>query len=146
MIRNSASHTSGSDSAHPLHARYGAPTTARNRRRNIILLVVLGVIATAAAITVAWWATHDDVPAREISVRKIDDLHREVTFSVQLAPGRRAVCEVESFNDMFGQVGVVSVDVGPSETGEPLLVSAVVTSAEPATAARLRGCSYVAGP
>jgi len=125
-----------------LHARYGAPATAGGRRRTVILLVVLGILATAGAIAIAWWATSDDVPAREISVRKIDEFQREVTFTVQLPQGRSAVCMVESFNDMFGQVGAVSVDVGPTTDGEPLLVSAVVTSAEPATAARLRGCTY----
>ncbi len=126
-----------------LQARYGAPAPAGRKRRTIILLVVLGLLATAAYVGVSWWWTTDDVHAEELSIRTIDDSHRELVFAVHLPEGRSATCQVEALNDMFGQVGVVDVTAGPPTDGEPVIVSAVVATSEPATAVRLAGCRYL---
>lgn len=126
-----------------LHARYGAPAPASSKRRRIILLVVLGIAAALGFTAVAWWTTTDDVHTEELSIRKIDDFHREITFAVHLPAGRSATCQVEALNDMFGQVGVVTVTAGPSPDGKPVIVATTVASTEPATAARVAGCRFV---
>jgi len=101
-----------SDEAY-LAERYGR-TSPTARRWGLVALVAAGAVALAVALWVA--VVFARVPVRWDDVGyRIGTDEVEVTFDVVMAPGTRASCRVQALDQSYGQVGVVDVEVGPSE-------------------------------
>lgn len=129
-----------------LHARYGVPASARTRKRRVVIGIVLAVVALGAFLALAISSTNEPVRTQDLGYQTIDDSHVELTFAVHLAGDTRAECDVAALNSNFAEVGRVTVPAGPVEGNEPAVVTAEVTTAEPAQAARVTGCHVVEEP
>jgi hypothetical protein len=110
-----------------LDVRYGR-RQARDRRRLLVAaLVAAAVLALAWAIWAAGTVSRAGISWRATAVDASDPAVVRVSFEVNQAPGRAAVCSVRA-TDSGGQVvGWVDVPVPPSASGTSTATAAVRT-------------------
>lgn len=100
--------------ARPL-GRYGPPPAPRRRRAAVAAVVALTVVGLAWVVYAGLGAAQRDVRWSDVGYDVVDATTVEVTFSVVKDPGATAVCRVEALDARFAQVGIATVDVGPSD-------------------------------
>lgn len=137
-----ASTPSGAPLAPP-PGRYGRPSAGPPRRLVVVALAAAGV---AGVVLAAWLGLRVGVVPvdwHDVGFRIEGDDLMDVTFDVTRPdPSRAASCVVEALNESHAQVGVVTVDVAPSEATRVRLTTPVRTS-ELAVSGTVRSCRLV---
>lgn len=122
-------------------ARYGETASPRQRRlRTRLVVVVAAVLGAAVVVWLAIGVLQPDVTSQDVGFTVRDETSVEVVFDVHLPPGARATCTVEALSSGFGQVGLVDVEVGPTDRS-PVRVRVDVATSELAATGIVRDCA-----
>lgn len=123
-----------------LRDRYGADVNPQATRiRRIIAASIGGAIALALAIWIGAGLLRPTVTGEVVGFTVRDTTSIDVVFDVTKAPEATAVCTIEALSSAFAQVGLVDVEVGPSE-GSIVRVTAEVATSEAAVSGVVRAC------
>lgn len=105
-------------------------------------MVVASVSAVLGLAVVVWLSLgllRPGVEARDVGFTVQDETSIEVVFDVTMAPGATATCTIEALNTAFGQVGLLDVEVGPSQS-DTVRFTVDVATTELATTGVVRDC------
>lgn len=124
---------------HPPAGRYGREATPRARRRGVVALWLLGLVGLGAALWIGLGVAGSPVTWDDVGFSLEDD-RVEVVFDVHRTdPSVTVRCRVEALSQQYAQVGVVTVDVAPSQERTRRLTVDVAT-AEPAVTGVVESC------
>ncbi|GEN79667.1 DUF4307 domain-containing protein [Actinotalea fermentans] len=124
----------------PPPGRYGRTTAGPSRRLVVVALAAAGLAGLALAVWLGLRVGVVPVDWHDVGFRVEGDDLIEVTFDVTRPdPSRPASCVVEALNEGHAQVGVVTVDVAPSEATRVRLTTPLRTS-ELAVSGTVRSC------
>ena len=128
--------------ARPPAGRYG-PTRAAGRRPAWV--VPAGVAALLAAVVLVWLGTsdlRDPVQWQDVGFSIAGPERIDVTFEVTKDPGATVRCAVKALSRSFTEVGVGSVELGPS-ADRVQRVTVTVATAELAVTGTVDTCAVV---
>lgn len=112
----------------PPAGRYGPPPNPAARRRATWALGAAGVAAVAVAAWFGLASGNAPVTWQDVGFRVADD-HIEIDYDVSRPdPAVPVTCRLEALNQQYAQVGVLVVEVPPTERGTVGLTSTVRTS------------------
>lgn len=94
--------------------RYGPAPGPGHRRAVVAAVAALAVVGLAWVVWVGLGAAQREIRWDDVGYEVVDDTTVEVRFSVVKDPGATAVCRIEALNGRYAQVGLATVDVGPS--------------------------------
>jgi hypothetical protein len=124
----------------PPPGRYGPPRRSRPRALVVAAWVLLGV---AGVVLAAWLGLRTGsvrLDWHDIAFRVESPEQVQVTFDVTREdPGVPVTCVIEALNESHAQVGVVTVEVAPSDAPRVRMTVPVRTS-ELAVSATVRSC------
>ena len=112
----------------PPAGRYGSDSTSGGRPAWFAPAVVLAVLA---AVVIAWLGVstlRDPVQWQDVGFSITGPESIDVTFQVTKDPGATARCQVRALSRSFAEVGVRSVDVGPSADRAQRVTVRIATS------------------
>jgi len=128
--------------AQPPAGRYG-PTRAAGRRPAWV--VPAGVVAVLAAVVLVWLGTsdlRDPVQWQDVGFSIAGPERIDVTFEVTKDPGATVRCAVKALSRSFTEVGIGSVELGPS-ADRVQRVTVTVATAELAVTGTVDTCAVV---
>jgi len=128
--------------ATPPAGRYGPVRGAGRRRAWLIPAVVLGTLAAVVFGWLAYGVTRDPVQWQDVGFSVDGPQRIDVTFEVIKSPGATVRCRIQALSKGFAEVGVQSVDVGPSADGVARFTVSIPTS-ELAVSGTVDGCVLV---
>lgn len=98
--------------------RYGPLPSTQRRRRTTAALAGAGLLLVAVVVWLGLRTANPAVTWKDVGFEVHDDQRVTVVFDVIRAdPSVPVVCRVQALNAHYGQVGVVSVEIGPGERG-----------------------------
>lgn len=123
-----------------LARRYGEqPSPEQRRRTRVVVASVSAVLGLAVVVWLSLGLLRPGVEARDVGFTVHDETSIEVVFDVTMAPGATATCTIEALNTAFGQIGLLDVEVGPSQS-DTVRVTVDVATTELATTGVVRDC------
>lgn len=117
----------------PPEGRYGPPADPRARRRWVIALWALGVAGVGLAVWLGLRVADTPVTWQDVGFRLEADQVEVVTDVTRTDPSVAVSCRIEALSRSHAQVGVVVVDVPPSEARTVRLTTTVRTSSPAVT-------------
>lgn len=98
-----------------LASRYGIVDPRKNRVKWRIAISLGAVLFLAVALWAAYNLSRTDVSWNDIGYSVHDAGSVSVDFNVTMEPGTSARCSIEALNANFAQVGLIDVEIPPSE-------------------------------
>ena len=126
----------------PPAGRYGRTGAASTGRRWIVPAIVLAVLGTGVFIWLGSGVARDPVQWQDVGFSIAGPQSIDVTFEVTKAPDTTVQCRVQALNQGFAEVGVSSVEIGPS-TARVQRFTVTVATSELAVSGTVDGCALV---
>ena len=128
-----ASPAPGAPTAPPA-GRYGPAPRPGARRRTVAGLVAAGLVMTAVAVWLGLEAARSPVTWQDVGFRLDGASSVEVVYDVSRRdPAEPVRCRLQALDARFAQVGVLTVDVPPSQERTVRLRTDVATSEQAVT-------------
>lgn len=118
----------------PPAGRYGTEPTPGSRRRSVLTLWALGIALLAVTVWFGLGAARTPVTWQDVGFVLDGADQVDVTYTVsRIDPSVPVQCRVHALNVRYGQVGVRTVDVGPSAERTVRLTTTIATSEDAVT-------------
>jgi len=125
----------------PPAGRYG-PERSRSRTWTFVGIGALVALVVAAVWWVGGGALEDPVQWKDVGFHVSDASSTDVTFDVTKAKDATASCRVRALSQSYAEVGVKTVDVGPSDA-DTQRVTVTIPTAELAVSGTVQDCQIV---
>lgn len=99
----------------PPAGRYGPEPTARSARRGRLVVIAIAVLGLAVALWVAVNMATQPVSFKDVGFRIEGNQAVDVTFEVTKPREQTVRCTVTALSESYAEVGVRTVEVGPSD-------------------------------
>lgn len=123
-----------------LRQRYGHTRDTRRALRRIAWIVA--VIGLALVGWLIWGGLRPTAHSDLIAFDVVDESLTTATFEVVKPPDSTAQCQLQALNTGYGEVGVLTMQVGPADQ-ELVRVEADIRTTELATTAVIENCTLV---
>lgn len=123
----------------PPAGRYGPE---RSRRWGRVAVVAAVVVAVVVVAWLGWGIAQEPVRWKDVAFDVQGPASVEATFEVSKDPGTTVECRVHALSESYGEVGMRTVEVGPSDAGA-VRVTVVIPTAERAVTATVESCEKV---
>lgn len=131
--------------AAPPAGRYGPDRSARRRPAWLVPAVLAALLAAGVIAWLGTAALRDPVQWQDVGFAIAGPDRIDVTFEVTKDPAATVRCDVTAMSKSFTEVGVGSVELGPSDA-RVQRVTVPVATAELAVTGTVHTCVVVATP